>query len=193
MVNRMKKLSLLLSLIFVVCLFTGCNTENGGETTTEPTVETTEEKASDVTISIKKDTVVDADDFIQGMKDYGAEVNNKEESDSFFFTFSNTEYKKLLDDKHKECVDEFKKIENAQENYIEKVEFDDNFRNLTISVNKDLYDVTDSINGEYGVAAIALSYQLYINEAQHTNVKVVYSGTEDVVSTFSLPMNFSIE
>ena len=188
----MKKISVLLSLVFVVCLFAGCGTGNSGETTTEPTVETTEEKASDVTITIKKDIVVDAEDFVQGMKRYGAEVDNKEDADSFSFAFSGSEYKKLLDDKHKECVDEFKKIENVQENYIEKVEFDDDFRNLTISVNKDLYDVTDSINGEYGVAAIALSYQLYLGEPQHTDVKVVYSGTEEVVSTFSFQMNISI-
>ncbi len=193
MVNRMKKISVLLSLVFVVCLFTGCGTGNSGATTTEPTVETTEEKASDVTISIKKDSVVDAEDFIQGMKDYGAEVNNKEDSDSFFFIFSSIEYKKLLDDKHKECVDKFKEFEDNQEHYIDKVEYDDNFRNLTISVNKALYDSDSAKSDGYIVAATALSYQLYINEAQHTNVKLIYSGTEEVVSTFSLPMNFSIE
>lgn len=189
----MKKISLLLCLALVVCLFAGCSTESGNDTTNEPAVETTEEKASDITISIKKDSVVDAEDFIQGMKDYGAEVDNKEEADSLFFTFSSSEYKKLLDGKHKECVDKFKEFENNQEHYIDKVEFDDNFRNITMSVNKDLYDADSTKSDDYIVAATALSYQMYINEAQYTNVKVVYTGTEEVVSTFSLPINYNIK
>ncbi len=179
-------------------MFSACDAskENTLTDTTEnqtTTAETTEEKLSDVTISIKKDSVVDSEDFIQGMKAYGAEVSNKEESDSLYFTFSSDEYKKLLDDKHKECVDKFKEFEDDQNNYVEKVEFDENFRNLTISVNKELYDVTDSTVREYAVAATALSYQLYINEAQHTNVKLVYSETKEEVSAFSLPMNFAIQ
>ncbi len=188
----MKKLSVLLCLALVVCLFAGCGTEGDNDTTTEPTVETTEKKAEDVTISIKKDSVVDAEDFIQSMKDYGAEVKN-EEADSFFFTFSGTEHKKLLDDKHKECVDKFKEFESNEEHYIDKIEFDENFRNLTMSVNKELYDGASSKSDDYVIAATALSYQLYINENQYTNVTVVYTGTEEVASTFSLPVNINIK
>ncbi len=189
----MKKLSLLLCLALVVCLFAGCSTESGNDTTTEPPVETTEGSASDVTISIKKDSIVDTDDFVKTMEGYGADVDNKEDADSISFTFSSDEYKKLLDGKHKECVDKFKEFENNQEHYIDKVEFDENFRNLTMSVNKELYDADTTKSDDYIVAATALSYQLYINEAQYTNVKVVYTGTEEVVSTFSLPINYNIK
>ena len=189
----MKKLSLLLCLGLVVCLFAGCSTESGNDTTTEPTVEATEEKVSDVTISIKKDSVVEVEDFIQDMKSFGAEVKNEEDDDSLFFTFSNEEHKKLLDAKKKECIDNFKGFENDPDNYVEKIEYDDNFRNITISVNKELYDVVDSTVGEYAVAANALAYQLYINENQYTNVSIVYTGSEEVISSFSLPVNINIK
>lgn len=198
MVSPMKKLSWLLCLIFVVSLLAGCGAESSNDTTrAEPTAEATEEKttekAADVTITIKKDAVVEVDDFIQNMESFGAEVKNEEDDDSLFFTFSSDEYKKLLDAKKKECIDNFKGFENDPDNYVEKIEYDDNFRNITISVNKELYDVVDSTVGEYAVAANALAYQMYINENQHTNVSIVYTGTEDVISTFSLPVNFSVE
>lgn len=193
MVSRMKKISLFLCLALVVCLFASCSTESGNDATTELTVETTEEKASDVTITIKKESVVEVEDFIQDMKSFGAEVKNEEDNDSLFFTFSSDEHKKLLKAKKKECIDNFKGFESDPNNYVEKIEYDDNFRNITISVNKELYDVVDSTVGEYAVAANALAYQLYINENQYTNVSVVYTGTEDVISSFSLPVNINIK
>lgn len=190
----MKKISLLLCLVFVVCLLAGCGTESGGDTTTAgTTAEATEEKVSDVTITIKKESVVEVEDFIQDMKSFGAEVKNEEDNDSLFFTFSSEEHKKLLKAKKKECIDNFKGFENDPNNYVEKIEYDDNFRNITISVNKELYDVVDSTTLEYAVAANALAYQLYINENQYTNVSIVYTGTGDVISTFSLPVNINIK
>lgn len=205
MVSSMKKLSLLLCVALVVCLFAGCGAKSDSDaesgsgaesgnntTTTESTVETTKGKAKDVTISIKKDTVVDADEFIQGMKDFGADVENKEDADSFIFTFTASEYKKLLDTRHKECVKAFKGLEENQDHYVEKIEYDDNFRNLKVIVNKKMYEASTKADN-YVIAACALAYQLYINEKQYTNVSIVYSGTEEVVSTFSLPLNYNIK
>ena len=190
MVSAMKKLSLLLCLVLVVGLLAGCGTESGNDDTTTPA--TTEEKAADVTITVKKETVVEVDEFVKDMESFGAEVKNEENDDSLFFTFSDTEYKKLLDAKKKECLDNFKVVEEDPDNYVEKIEYDDNFRNITISVNKEMYDVIDSMTSEYAVAANALAYQIYINENQYTDVSVVYTGTETVVSSFSLPVNINI-
>ena len=118
----MKKISLLLCVALVFCLLAGCGSESGNETTTTETkVEATENKDTgsksttkideDVKVAIKKDSVVDAEDFIKGMEAFGADVENKDGADSFVFTFSASEYKKLLDTKHKECVKNFKKFE----------------------------------------------------------------------------------
>ena len=190
MVNAMKKLSLLLCIILVVGLLAGCGAESGNDDTTTPA--TTEEKATDVTITVKKETVVEVDEFVKDMESFGAEVKNEENDDSLFFTFSDAEYKKLLDAKKKEGLDNFKGVEEDPDNYVEKIEYDDNFRNITISVNKELYDVIDSNISEYTIAANALAYQIYINENQYTDVSVVYTGTETVVSSFSLPVNINI-
>lgn len=187
----MKKLSLLLCIILVVGLLAGCGAESGNDDTTTPA--TTEEKATDVTITVKKETVVEVDEFVKDMESFGAEVKNEENDDSLFFTFSDAEYKKLLDAKKKECLDNFKGVEEDPDNYVEKIEYDDNFRNITISVNKEMYDVIDSMTSEYAVAANALAYQIYINENQYTKVSVVYTGTETVVSSFSLPVNINIK
>ena len=191
MVSAMKKLSLLLCIILVVGLLAGCGAESGNDDTTTPA--TTEEKATDVTITVKKETVVEVDEFVKDMESFGAEVKNEENDDSLFFTFSDAEYKKLLDAKKKECLDNFKGVEEDPDNYVEKIEYDDNFRNITISVNKEMYDVIDSMTSEYAVAANALAYQIYINENQYTKVSVVYTGTETVVSSFSLPVNINIK
>lgn len=200
---KMKKISLLLCVALAFCLLAGCGSESGNETTTtEPKVETTEKKDTnskatikndaDVKVTIKKDSVVDAEDFIKGMKAFGADVENKEDADSFIFTFSASEYKKLLDTKHKECINNFKKFEENKAHYVDKIEYDDNFRKLTISVNKELYDASTKTD-DYIIAASALAYQMYINEDNYTNVKIIYSGTEEVVSTFSLPVNYNIK
>ena len=191
MVSAMKKLSLLLCIILVVGLLAGCGAKSGNDDTTTPA--TTEEKATDVTITVKKETVVEVDEFVKDMESFGAEVKNEENDDSLFFTFSDAEYKKLLDAKKKECLDNFKGVEEDPDNYVEKIEYDDNFRNITISVNKEMYDVIDSMTSEYAVAANALAYQIYINENQYTKVSVVYTGTETVVSSFSLPVNINIK
>lgn len=204
----MKKISLLLCLVLVVGMLAGCGSKSdkgtvgvigsvgsdgatsGGDATT--TKSTTEDENSDVTISISKDSVVDTEEFIQGMKKFGAEVENKESSDSFKFTFTASEYKKLLEAKHKECVKAFKELEKKEDHYVEKIEYDDNFRNLKISVNKELYDASTKTD-DYIIAACALAYQLYITENSYTKVTVVYSGSDEVISSFSLPLNYNVK
>ena len=57
------------------------------------------------------------------------------------------------------------------------------------NVNKDLYDSSKDSTNNILIAAKALSYQMYLGTGQKTNVKVVYSGTEELVSEFDLPMN----
>ena len=168
-------------------MFAGCGTENGNVKNTTAANSTTQ--AQNVEIEISKDTLADADEFLNNMKSYGAEIEDNTDSNSYILRFSAEEHKKLIDDKYAETIKAFKEFEADKNNYVEKVEFDDNFRNITISVNKELFDVTNSDIREYMVGAKALAYQLYANEEQHTNIKLVYSETEEVVSEFEMPMN----
>ena len=87
----------------------------------------------------------------------------------------------------------FKEYEENDEHYVDSVEFDDDFRNLKVYVDKDKYSSTATATSDIIVASAALSYQMFLEDGQKTVVEVVYSGTEEVVSTFSLPMNISIE
>lgn len=192
----MKKLSLFVALVLVVALFSGCGVqktvpETTGQTTEQATVLTTEEQV--VIISVKKETLADAEAFLQDMKEYGAEVQNTDNEDGYIFEFSQAEHKKLLEEKHKETVEKFKEYEDNPEHYIDSIEYDDDFRNLTLNVNKELYDNGADSSGNIVVAATALAYQLYLEDGQRTTVKVLYTGTEEVVSQFTLPMNLSIE
>lgn len=188
----MKKLSLIIAIFLIASLLSGCGTQNKvDETTTETISQTTEEQV--VKISIKKETLAEPESFVNNMKNYGAKVQENDNADSYIFVFSQEEHKKVLEDKYEETVEKFKKYEENAEHYIDTIEYDEDFRNLTFNVNKELYDSSANATSNMVVAATALSYQLYLEGGQRTTVKVVYSGTEEVVSTFSLPMNFSIE
>lgn len=197
----MKNFSLFIALVLIVSLFTACGTENTADTadtadTTETSnttsVETTAKEEAVVRIAIDKSTLADADSFIQSMKDYGAEVNDISGADGYLLVFSKSEHEKLIQDKYAEAIKKFKEYEENEEHYVDSVEYDEDFRNLKIYVDKDMYDTTASTTSDIVVAAVALSYQLYLEDGQKTYVKVIYSGTEDVVSAFSLPINLSV-
>ena len=191
MVNRMKILSFFIALVLVVALFSGCSVqETAPETTVQTTEQTTEEQV--IKISIKKETLADAEGFVQNMKEYGAEVQNTDNEVGYIFEFSQAEHKKLLEDKHNETVEKFRKYEDDPQHYIDSIDYDDNFRNLTLNVNKELYNNGENSTSNMVVAATALAYQLYLEDGQRTNVKVIYTGTEEVISQFSLPMNLSV-
>lgn len=191
----MKKVSLLISILLIVSLFTSCGTDNAPDTTgtSKPTsVETTAKEESIVQIAIEKSNLADADSFIQSMKDYGAEINDISGADGYLLVFSKSEYEKLLEDKYDETVKKFKEYEDNEEHYVDKVEYDEDFRNLKIYVDKELYDTTANTTSNIVVAAVALSYQLYLEDGQKTNAEIIYSGTEEVIYSFSLPMNLSV-
>lgn len=191
----MKKVSLLISILLIVSLFTACGTQKVSDTTETSkttTVETTAKEEAIVRIAVDKSALADSESFIQSMKDYGAEVNDISGADGYLLVFSKSEHEKLLQDKYDETVKKFKEYEDNEEHYVDSVEYDEDFRNLKIYVDKELYDTTANTTSDIVVAAVALSYQIYLEDGQKTNVEVIYSGTEEVVSTFMLPMNLSV-
>ncbi len=183
----MRKIALILSLVFVVSLFSACGSQDNNVKDTTATNETTLQQV--VEIEITKDTLADAEEFLQSMKKYGAEVEENADSNSYVFIFSGEEHKKLLDDKYAETIKAFKEYEEDENHYIDAVEYDEDFRNLVFNVNKDLYDASTDATNNILIASKALSYQMYLGTGQKTNVEVVYSGTEEAISTFTLPMN----
>lgn len=191
----MKKISLLLVLLLTSGLLSACGgSEGGSETaaTTEPP-KTTEERLPDVKLTFEKEQLADEQAFITEMEQYGAEVVDMSDAGGgYICTFGNDEYKKLLDDKHAAALKSFKEIEASETGYIEKIEYNEDFRDLQLYVNREKYDSADSKFSEYSVAAKALAYQLYLGEVQRTFVKVYYSDTEEAITSFSVPMSAEI-
>lgn len=191
----MRKILLILTVVLVVACFASCGNSNNDTTTQPPetTEATTVEAQEDVVIKISKKNLTDAESFKKEMESFGAKSEDLSDEEAFEFTFSKADHDKLLKAKFDETVNEFKKYEEDSEHYIDKIEYDEDFRNMTFNVNKSLYEASGNTTTNYVVAARALSYQLYLEDGQKTNVKVVYSDTEEVVSTFTLPMTFSVE
>lgn len=187
----MKKFAFLIALVLVVSLFSACGSEIDVADTTQAVPETTEEQL--VRVSVSKSVLEDSEAFIKSMKKYGAEVNDINGADGYLFVFSKTEHKKLLEDKFNETVKKFAEYEDDENHYIDNIEYDEDFRNMTFYVDREIYDSTGSATGNIVVASSALSYQIYLEDGQKTNVKVVYSDNEEVVTTFFLPMNLSVE
>ena len=192
----MRVISVLLVLILSLTLFSACNTktENSNENTTEnqtSSVETTSGEDA-VRIGVDKKNLADPESFIDNMKKYGAEVRDLTDAGGYLLLFSDEEHKKLLDDKKADVLKKFKDYEENQEHYVESIEYDEDFRNMKVYVNKDLYSKTGTTTGNVIVASAVLSYQMFLESGQKTNVEVIYDGTEEVVSKFTLPMNLNI-
>lgn len=192
----MRVISVLLVLILSLTLFSACNTktENSNENTTEnqtSSVETTSGEDA-VRIGVDKKNLADPESFIDNMKKYGAEVRDLTDAGGYLLLFSDEEHKKLLDDKKADVLKKFKDYEENQEHYVESIEYDEDFRNMKVYVNKELYSKTGTTTGNVIVASAVLSYQMFLESGQKTNVEVIYDGTEEVVSKFTLPMNLNI-
>lgn len=196
MVMQMRVLSLILILILSLTLLSACDTgtENSDGNTTEnktSSVETTSGEDA-VRIGVDKKNLADPEGFIDNMKNYGAEVRDLTDAGGYLLLFSEDEHKKLLDDKKADVLKKFKDYEENQEHYVESIEYDDDFRNIKVYVDKDLYLTTGTTTGNVIVASAVLSYQMFLESGQKTNVEVIYSETEEVVSKFTLPMNLNV-
>lgn len=190
----MKKTALIVAFALLVALFSGCSTQNDIDEATAKTTETTNQttKEQNVKISVKKEVLAEPESFVDNMKAYGAKVKESENSDEYIFVFSKSEHDKLLKDKLDETVARFKACEDDSEHYIDTVEYDEDFRNMTFYVNKELYDKGTNSTNDMILAASALSYQLYLGSGQKTVVKVIYADTEELVYQFVLPMSLSV-
>lgn len=195
--EKMKKISIILILVLMLVMFSACESEieepPKDTTETQATTEETTSANDVVRVGIDKNSLADPEKFIDSMKDYGAEVKDMTDAGGYLLLFSKNEHKKLLDDKKSEVLKTLKEYEENEEHYVDSIEFNDDFRNLTIYVDKDKYASTGSTTGNVVVASAVLSYQMFLEDGQKTVVEVIYTGTEDVVAKFVLPMNLSVE
>lgn len=190
----MKKISLIvLCLLAFVVLLSSCG--SNGENSTESTTDniTTEVKSENVTVEIEKSGLADIDSFSDDLKAYGAEITDSEDGGKLVCEFTKSEYNILIQDKREATVKAFEDLENDAESYVEKVEYDDDFRNLKIYVNKEAYDSKASASSfgntfnDYAIAAKAVAYQTYLKDGQSTITEIYYTDGEEPISRFTLP------
>lgn len=178
-----------------VTLLSACGGKGDTDTTSDDAVDnaTTEAINENVVIEIDKAALADVEAFSDDLKAYGADVTDSENGGLLLCEFTKDEYAIFIQEKHEETVKAFEDLEANTESYVEKVEYDDDFRNLKIYVNKESYDKKASASSlgntfnDYAIAAKAIVYQMYLTDGQHTITEIYYTGTEEPISRFSLP------
>lgn len=188
----MKKVLLLLAALLMVACLASCDGSDNKEATTDTSSSTEESVAQDVVLEISKSTIAEPEEFKATMEEYGAEIEELSDKDAFQFTFSAAEHKALLKDKKAETVSAFKAIEDDEESYVDKIEYDENFRNLKIYVDKEKKPESSSTE-EFSAASLALVYQTYIGETQRTLVEIFYTGEAERIDAFTFPISFAFE
>lgn len=187
----MRKLSLFLCLVACAMLLSSCGSDTVSESTDGNS--TTEAVNENVTIEIDKLNIADEETFTGDLKAYGAEITESEDGEKLVCEFLKSEYEILIQDKREETVKAFEALENDAESYVEKIEYDDDFRNLKIYVNKEAYDKKASASAlgntfnDYAIGAKAVAFQIYLEDGQRTTTEIYYTGTEEPVSRFVLP------
>lgn len=181
----MKKISLFLVLVLMLTSFVGCGDKTEVESTTQPVSET---ESDVVTISIKKDRV-DETTFLTSVSEFeGITVSN---TDVFYvLEMSNETYITFLESKAQEVYDSFDTLVNAG-SFIEEIEHGENFRTITVLVNRDGFDAIGKDTQRLQlitVGAYAMSYQMFLTEGEKTTVTAVYSDTNEEAMVITLPI-----
>lgn len=192
----MKRALLIITALLLLLSVVSCEAENPPKSQPSEIVSKTaqaENPDDNVKLTVQKSLLAEPEKFSENMRGYGAEVEEDTDAQEYVFTFSSADYDKLLTLKKEETVSKLKAYENNEDSYIDKVEYDEDFRNLKIYADKQKYQNRGNGNDDITVAATVLSYQIYLGEAQKTNVNVIYTGTEDVVSYYTLPLTMSTD
>lgn len=154
------------------------------------------EKNKVININIDKKTLennatifyqFDEASFLKETQEYGAKVNQSSDGENYDLIFSETQYNNLLKDKYNQIASIYSNYEYADTySVIGKVEFDEDFRNLKIYTDKELWEVM-AYDPTESVASLAYSYQMFLPEGVGINVDVIDYKTNKVVRSFALP------
>ena len=158
------------------------------------------EKAKIVNIDIDKkelesNTVFgyqfDEELFLKEMQEYGAKVNQSADGESYNLVFSESQYNNLLKDKYNQIATIYSGYEYLDTYHvIREVEFDEDFRNLKIYIDKEMWEVM-AYDCTEGVASQAYSYQMFLKDGIGVNVEVINFKTNKTCNTYPLPREHS--
>ena len=188
----MKKTALLLCLLVFVSVFASCG-KNEAEKETEPTTSAiTEETGKEkIQIIVKKSEVASPEDFKTEMEGFGGTVSEDSTGEAFGISFTQEQYNDLLEAKRQGVKDKYNAVVKDTENGIIAIDYDDDFRVVKVTVDKDFYsnnqgDVTNKL---FDLAAYGLSYQFYINENKRVRIAASFEGEEKPFYEFALPLS----
>jgi hypothetical protein len=185
----MKKIALLLALLLIVGSLCAC-----GGNTEDPTESTAPETTTDeVAIRIRKELIVDIEQFKVDMQAYeGVAVTETDEL--LLLTMNSASYDKLVQAEHDKAVKAYEALKTQEGSFVENIVYDTNFRNVKVYVNREKYDSANHNSMEYVTyAANALVYQMYLPNGQQCTVQMIYSDTEEVIGTTTLPNQIELK
>lgn len=193
----MKKLSLVLVAVLILLSLSACGngTEDGlsnppaGVSGTQPVSEETTQ-SDDVFINIKKD-LLDIEMFKESLAEYEGIVFT--ENETFLnMQMSSKTYDYLVENENSETIEAYNSMLTAEGTYIVSMDYDVNFREINVYVDKAVYDSAErnAIYEAINIASPALAYQMFLPNGQQTTVNLMDSETEEVIGTCTLPMSF---
>lgn len=180
----MKRIFPLLLAVVLILSFCACGENNGDKNA--PKDEITE-SAEKVEITVSAFDLEDKDAFVSEMENYGAEVS--EENGNITLAFSKPDYDTLLSEKKAAVIEVFEATEKDENSYIEKIEYDEELKNLKFYVDREAYKSNSSDITQYTVSAQAMVYQMYLGDELKTNVTIIYSDTNEEAYSFTVPVS----
>ena len=127
-------------------------------------------------------------EFFKDMNQYEAKINPKSGELGYSLVFTESQYHKLITDKYNQVASIYNSFEQDNEHSIFKnVEFDKDFRKLKIYIDKELYEVTSSVQMP-GVIRNAYAYQMFLDEGGiGVNAEIIDYKTNKVLETYEYP------
>lgn len=122
-------------------------------------------------------------------KELGVKKIEKQNDGSFKYTFERSKYKKYLNYLREETKNTMDSIaSDAAYKSISKIDYNNNFSNITISVNKEAYENSFESIAVTACGISGMLYQAFDTSAPHTvtiNVKDI--STEEIFNTVKYP------
>ncbi len=183
-------LAFLLVFLMAFVVFSGCN-----KTPQEGTESTTKQNLSNITVKISGDSF--AEDFSE-IEFYetldsieGIFHTKNTETNEYTIQMTETAYKKLKDVKSKEVLSGFEEIKENTENYVTEIEYDEDFRNINVTADREkIPDGSISLfdNTVLNIISEAMAYQIYTVEGQKLKITVICSDNDEVVFQSDFPI-----
>lgn len=179
---------LVFSMSFIV--FSGCN-----KTPVENTESTTKQTSPNITVKISGNSFSEdfsEIEFYETLDSIEGIFHTKNtETNEYTIQMTETAYKKLKDVKSKDVLSGFEEIKKNTENYVTEIEYNEDFRNIKVTANREkLPEDTISLFDDtvLKIISAAMAYQIYTVDGQKLKITVICSDNEEVVFESEFPI-----